>query len=175
MDVLARRLADDLDGAFPEMVTRLAGSIYSGALQLTRDHHDAEDVTQETFLRAYRALRTWPPERIAEMELRGWTWTIALNLCRNRARRRPPPEPTAPAGDDPAVVATDRVALGAWRHRLALLPEAQRTAVVLRHVVGLPYREIADVTGRPLGTVKADVHRGLAHLRRIVDEEEGPS
>ena len=48
-----------------------------------------------------------------------------------------------------------------------------RTAVVLRHVGGLGYSEIAEVVGRPEGTVKSDVHRGIATLRRIIDDEEG--
>jgi RNA polymerase sigma-70 factor (ECF subfamily) len=58
-----------------------------------------------------------------------------------------------------------------WDRRLSLLSEPQRTAVVLRHVVGMGIGEIATVTGRPEGTVKADVHRGLARLRQTIEEE----
>ncbi|RMH75158.1 MAG: hypothetical protein D6683_11720, partial [Actinomyces sp.] len=59
----------------------------------------------------------------------------------------------------------------AWDRRLAALPPRRREAVVLRHVAGLGCAEIAHITGRPVGTVKADVHRGLAQLRRLIDEE----
>jgi len=177
---LPRRLAADLDGAFPDLVRSYSGGIYSGALQLTRNPHTAEDVAQETFLRAYRALLDYPPRRRAELRLGGWLWTIALNVCRNRHRargRRPPELPLTGAeftsdeeGPEDAAVADAE--LGTWRRRLGRLPEPQRTAVVLRHVVGLAYEEIADATGRPVGTVKADVHRGIRRLERILATEE---
>jgi RNA polymerase sigma-70 factor (ECF subfamily) len=60
----------------------------------------------------------------------------------------------------------------AWDRRLRRLPPHQRQAVVLRHVVGLSYPEIAQVVARPEGTVKADVHRGLDKLRQIMEEEQ---
>ena len=58
-----------------------------------------------------------------------------------------------------------------WHRRLESLSSPQRTAVVLRHVIDLPYGEIAEVTGRPVGTVKADVHRGIARLRAMLTAE----
>ncbi len=60
-----------------------------------------------------------------------------------------------------------------WAARLAALNADARTAVVLRHVVGLSYAEIAEATGRPVGTCKADVHRGIARLRELMTEEPG--
>ena len=62
----------------------------------------------------------------------------------------------------------------AWDRRLAALPSAQRRAVVLRHVVGLSYQEIAEAVARPEGTVKTDVHRGLERLRAVIEQEERP-
>ena len=88
VDGLPALLARDLDGAFPDLVSALQDDVYSGALRLTRDPHAAEDVTQEAFVRAYRALGGYEPERIRSLRLRGWIWTIAANLCRNRARSR---------------------------------------------------------------------------------------
>lgn len=166
---LPERLADDLDAAFDELVDELQSDIYSG---LRRLHpRDAEDLTQETFIRAYRALRDYDDRRIRDLELRGWIWTIALNLGRNHARdrsRRPQPvelHDIHPAHDpDPPDQA-------AWDRRFAALSPRQRTAVVLRHVVGLPYQDIATALDRPVGTVKADVHRGLERLRTILSEE----
>ena len=176
IDRLPQRLAGDLDAAFPDVVRVLQDGVYSGALQLTRNHHDAEDVAQETFVRAYRSLTAYDPERIRSLRLRPWVWTIALNLCRNRARsamRRP----EAPLGEfhpeatsDPEIEATDAAHLATWRSRLALLTEPQRTAVVLHHVVDLSYREIAVATGRAEATVRSDTHRGLARLRALLEE-----
>ena len=86
MENLARALASDLDKAFAELVCELQHGVFSGILQLTGDHHRAQDLTQEAFIRAYLALRTYPSERIRSMRLRGWVWTIALNLLRNQIR-----------------------------------------------------------------------------------------
>ena len=104
-------------------------------------------------------------------------WTIALNLCRNRARRakRHPEDPLTFDRADPAPgTAAEAVAeadLQVWRSRLAKLSAPQRTAVVLHHVVGLPHAEIAESTGRPESTVRSDVRRGLARLRTLLGEE----
>lgn len=169
MDELASRLARDLDTAFPDLVRSLQDDLHAG---LRRLHGaDAEDLCQETFIRAYRALGSYPPERVEELRLRGWIWTIALNLGRNRVRdlqRRPRP---VPLEDRFGVHDPEPPDVLAWDRRLACLPAARRTAVVLRHVVGLGYAEIAAATGRPEGTVKADVHRGIEQLRSIMEDE----
>lgn len=166
-------LADDLDGAFPDMVRLLQDGIYSGALRMLGDRHEAEDVAQEAFLRAYRALQGYDPDRIRSLNLSGWVWTIAANLCRNRyrSRSRHPEDPGLPALDPPdreegpeerAIGEDERTRLAAL---LLELPWAQRSAVVLHHVTGLGYDEVAAALDRPLGTVKSDIHRGLARLR----------
>ena len=173
---LNHRLADDRDAAFPDLVRSFQDGVYSGALQLTRNIHDAQDVTQETFVRVYRALLGYDPDRIRSLDLRPWVWTIALNLCRNRARSkmRHPEVNTVvdhPApGADPAdqAIAAD---LGLWRDRLARLSEPQRTAVVLHHVVDLPHAEVSQITGRAESTTRSDLRRGLTALRTIVEEE----
>jgi RNA polymerase sigma-70 factor (ECF subfamily) len=169
MDGLCAALASDLDRSFPDLVRALQRDVTSG---LRRLHGvEGEDLAQETFIRAYRALRGYPPERIRDLRLRGWIWTIALNLGRNHARdraRRPVPAvlETEPGLPDPEPL--DSVA---WDRRLGELSRNQRQAVVLRHVVGLSYEEISAAVGRPEGTVKADVHRGLSRLRAIMEAE----
>lgn len=180
---LPRRLAADLDTFFSELVIALQDGVYSGVRRLVWDPLDAEEITQDTFVRAYRALRTYEPARIGQLRVAGWIWTIAFNLCRNRARSRARRPPALASGRDlerlpehrlgPAetVVVGDETAL--WGRRLAELSEPQRRAVVLRHVVGLPYEDIVAATGRPLGTVKADVHRGVARLRKMIELSEG--
>jgi RNA polymerase sigma-70 factor (ECF subfamily) len=173
---LADRLATDVDSAFPELVVTYQNRLYSGVRSFVGSA-DAEDVTQETFIRAHRALHKYDADRIRELQLSSWIWTIAINLCRNWARNRSRRPQTAQLTFDHADptstegAAVDSAMLAAWRIRLNRLSEAQRNAVVLRHVVGLSYQQIAAATNRPVGTTKADVSRGLAALRRIMNEE----
>lgn len=170
MDELCTWLARDLDAAFPELVRAMQHPLYSG---LRRIHGaDAEDLTQEAFIRAYRALQQYEPARIRELKLNGWIWTIALNLGRNALRDRSRrPIPVEIEADLDGAADPEPVDDAAWDKRLASLSEPQRKAVVLRHVVGLSVAETADALGRPEGTVKADVHRGLEKLRAIMEAE----
>ncbi|NNC75110.1 MAG: sigma-70 family RNA polymerase sigma factor [Acidimicrobiia bacterium] len=166
---LCRKLARDLDGAFPDLIAAMQDQIYSGLRRLHRA--DAEDLTQEVFIRAYRALSGYEPSRIRKLKLRGWLWTIAMNLGRNHARdraRRPTPVRLVDhfSTEDPEPLDSQ-----AWSRRLAALGVHQRRAVVLRHVAGLSYGEIARALERPEGTVKADVHRGIERLRTIMEAE----
>lgn len=170
MEELSHRLARDLDGTFPEVVGRMSGRLFSGLRRIAGSREEAEDLTQETFIRAYKALIGYPPARIEDIRLEAWLWTIALNLGRNHLRdraRRPTPSAEAdPRANDPDP--TDELA---WDSRLGRLGIQQRRAVVLRHVVGLGTGEISEITGRPEGTVKADIHRALARLKTIMEEE----
>src|SRR3990172_11710025 len=92
---LAAELADDLDRAFPDLVRTLQDGVYSGALRMVGNRHDAEEIAQEAFLRAYRALRDYPAERIRQLSPAAWVWTIAANLCRNHHRTPNPPPVTS--------------------------------------------------------------------------------
>lgn len=165
------RLVDDLDEGFTLLVARHQGGIYSGALRLTRSPEDARDIAQDTFLRAYRALEAYESERIEALAVRPWLWTIALNLCRSKATRTRPTS-TLPPDDLLGAHEQEHFDDDAWNHRLATLSGAQRAAVVLRHVSDLPIAEIAEITGRPEGTVKADISRGLAKLRTTIENED---
>lgn len=177
---LARRLAGDLDRHFPDLVTEMQGAVYNGARRWLWQRQDAEDVTQDVFVRAYQALQGYPPAQIAELRLRPWLFTITLNLCRNHARtrsRRPRQTPLEKSPDIAGAAAVERDAVAAvsideWRDRLGQLPGRQRDGIVLRHVVGLTYNEIGEVLGCPSGTAKSDVARGLARLRTMLATEE---
>lgn len=171
MDEIGKALAADLDGAFPTVVEHMGKRLYWGLRRMSADHQEAEDLTQETFIRAYRALGGYDSQRIRELRLEGWLWTIALNLGRNHARdrsRRPTYVELQETGVEDPEVADG----AAWDRRLSTLNSHQRTAVVLRHVNGLGVGEIAEATGRPEGTVKADIHRGLARLREVLENEQ---
>jgi len=183
---LLTALAHDLDGSFETLVREHQDRLYSIALRLLGDPRDAEEATQDTFVRAYRALGRYDPVRIGELRLRPWLATIALNLCRSRLGRRRPArsslsldaplpgdvEPRTDADRGPAEVAASHDAVSDWAGLLLTLPAAYRSAVVLRHVDGLSYPELAVALERPEGTVKAQVHRGVALLRTAFEAAE---
>lgn len=180
-------LARDLDGSFEALVVAHQDRLYSIALRMLGDARDAEEAAQDALVRAYRALAGYPPERILELRLRPWLATIVLNLCRSRIGRRAAagraplsldaakPGTMEPPTDEragPAAAADRRDARRVWGELLLTLPPAYRSAVVLRHVDGLTYPEVATALDRPEGTVKAQVHRGLALLRTAFEAAE---
>jgi RNA polymerase sigma-70 factor (ECF subfamily) len=179
-ETLIAALADDLDASFEALVLAHQDRVYSIALRMLGDPRDAEEAAQDALVRAYRALAGYDAARIREMRLRPWLATIVLNLCRSRLSRRPAAarktlsldlalpgelEPRIDEGHGPAAVTDSRAAARDWADLLLTLPPAYRSAVVLRHVDGLSYPELAIALDRPEGTVKAQVHRGLALLR----------
>ena len=185
-DALVRHLAADLDGAFEALVLGHQDRLFTISLRLLGDPEDAEEVAQDAFLRAYRALAGWDHDRISELRIRPWLASVVVNLSRNRRRRqsdRRPPfrlgpllsaglQPAAEASRGPEAAGLRREEAERWAGQLLRCPPALRTAVVLRHVDGLSYDEIAGVLGRPVGTVKAQVHRGLARLRAELERED---
>ena len=186
-DRLATDLARDLDGAFDALVLAHQDRLYTIALRMLGDPRDAEEAAQDALVRAYRALATYEAVRIRELRVRGWLTTIVLNLCRTRGLRRAgrgaPPvsldgdaspglEPMSRSAEAPSEVAERHAERNRWGARLAELPPVYRAAVVLRHVDGLSYPEAAIALDRPEGTVKAQVHRGIAMLRTMLEAEE---
>lgn len=171
-------LAADLDDSFERLVRAHVDRLFSIALRILGDRRDAEEAAQDALVRAYRALGDYDADRIRELRLRPWLTTIVVNVCRNRTRVRrvPTTELGFDPGDEPAVdPLARRDARDAWAALLLTLPPAQRTAIVLRHVDGLSYAEMSAALGRPEGTLKAQVHRGLAALRdALADEAHDP-
>ncbi|MFE4378152.1 RNA polymerase sigma factor [Streptomyces cyaneofuscatus] len=178
-------LAVDLDRGFAELVRSHGGVVYSVLLRLSGSSRDVEDLVQDTFLRAYTALSGYPPERRGALQPRAWLLAIGTNVWRNHVRtltRRPVAESGVDVGELPLADGRPgperRAEHVAERERLvaalAELPERYRVPVVLRHIAELGYAEIADLLGCPVGTVKAQVSRGLAALRempRLTQEE----
>ena len=168
---LLRRWVERRDeDAFTSLVTRHGRMVHGVCRRVLGNRHDAEDVAQDTFIRAYKALATYPPERIRALKQKAWLHRIAVNVVRNRVRgARPrlvelngsePDHATGPEEDVLRKVEIDELAA-----RVACLPVKYREAVVLRHVQDLSYAEVAEALGQPVGTVKANVHRGLKLLR----------
>ena len=174
-----RRLADDLDGAFPEFLVHHQDLVYGIALRSTKRPADAEELAQDAFVRAYRALAEYDDARIRALRPRGWLAAITANLARNRARKATPittglddlAERRPDETPGPERLAERRESALDWQARLERLPARYRRAVELRHVSGLTYPELAEALGRPVGTVKSDVHRGVRLLRRALEAE----
>ena len=161
-----RRLIDDRNAGFVALVRWSSPALYRGLVRLVRNPQLAEDLSQETFLRAWKALEKYPDDRIAEMRLHGWLWTIAMNRARTHLGRAYPPVERA----EPVLDISDAVAdADACERLLDRLDETSRTVVVLRHVVGLSYQEIGDIVDRPTGTVKSDVHRAMRRMRATLE------
>lgn len=153
-----------------DVARRYGRFLYSLAYRLTGNDEDAQDLVQEVLLRVRRGLATYRP---GSME--GWLSRITTNafLDQVRHRRRHPTTvlpadaelATAPGADDEAAAASLPSDVEA---ALRSLPEEYRAAVVLCDVVGLPYREISEALGVPVGTVRSRIHRGRALLREAL-------
>lgn len=156
-----------------EAVARTHGRfLYTVAYRLTGNDADAQDLVQEVLLRVRRGLETYRPG-----SLEGWLSRITTNAFLDEVRRRRR-RPTVALPDDP-----DRLLAGSddaeatlaamtlpddVQDALRSLPDDFRAAVVLCDVVGLPYDEIAEQLGVPVGTVRSRIHRGRAALRRVL-------
>jgi RNA polymerase sigma-70 factor (ECF subfamily) len=174
-ELVARSISGDNE-SFNELILRWERPIYALAYRTIGREEDARDVCQETFLRAFRAL----PGFRGQAKFSSWLYRIALNLCRDWVRReRRTPVVQAPddvdlmelaAAAEPAESIEELVArkdiTRAVERAMALLPDEQRTAIVLKEYHGLTFQEIADLVGCPLSTVKTRLYQGLTVLRR---------
>lgn len=177
LDALAARRA----GAFELLVAMYQDRLYTLAWRITGNGQDAEEAVQEALLRAHRALYgTYSPERVRGLALRPWLTTVLLNTARNMRRGRSFAVSLDALGVDeraagvrgaagavaPPAAAERQELAAALEAALAALSRRRRVAVVLRYVEGFSYEEVAQMLGRPVGTVKSDVHRALRQLRR---------
>jgi RNA polymerase sigma-70 factor (ECF subfamily) len=162
-DDLVRRCRQGRPDATRELVERFQPEVYALCARLVSHRHDAEDVTQEVFLRVFRSLGRWDGVR----PLRPWVLGIAVNRCRTwLGRRRRIPEPVDYLHDVPGrPPETPAGELTTAIHSAVddLRPE-YREVFVLFHEHGRSYDEIAEAVGRPVGTVKTWLHRGRAHV-----------
>ena len=156
--------------SWDQIVEDHSARVYRLAYRLTGNAHDAEDLTQEVFVRVFRSLHTYTPGTFA-----GWLHRITTNLFLDSARRKsrirfdalpddadnrlPSPVPTPDAAYLNQMFDADVEAA------LASLSPEFRAAVVLCDVEGLTYEEIADVLGLKMGTVRSRIHRGRSMLR----------
>ena len=177
-------MADQAD--FEEDALQYAPQLYSAALRMTRNPSDAEDIVQETLLKAYRAYDTFQ----AGTNLRAWLFRILTNTYINRYRKqiRRPSEvdlgeiedlylyrrigglEAAMAGRSAEEELLDRFTDSEVKEALESLPENFRLAVLLADVEGFSYKEIAEIMDIPIGTVMSRLHRGRKALQRALWE-----
>lgn len=161
--------------AFGELVRAYQHRVVNFTQAMVSNRADAEDISQEAFVRAYRGLRQFR----GGSSFKTWLYQIVTNTARTHlAKRRDRPEDAA--GDPVATPeafgqpATNEDVEGSVVHRdridraLAALPEDMRAAVLLRDVEGLDYKEISDALGIPMGTVESRIFRGRARLREAL-------
>jgi RNA polymerase sigma-70 factor (ECF subfamily) len=181
---LATALAKNLDGSFERLVRIYQNRLYSFALRLSHNTHDAEDIAQEAFVKAYQALKSYSRDRIEIMVLKPWLYKITLNVFRNRVRGRhlqlaslnktdddTPVEPQDDESQRPESIFETTESRNQLDALVARLPEKYRVAVILRYVEGLDYAKLAAVLRQPIGTAKSNVHRGIQLLRKSVSKQ----
>ena len=167
--------------AYRQRLVAFAPRVYGLLVRLVGHRETAEDLTQETLLRAFRGLRTYRPEG----KFRAWLFRIATNAARDWLRRQPR-EPALglemernarPRGKgenhsppESSLVRNERAV--AVEDALARLSEPDRQVLLLRFYAELAFKEVAKVTGEPLGTVLARAHRALKKLADLMPEGE---
>jgi len=190
---IAKKAEPDLQERFETEAMPFLNQLYGAALRLTRNPADAEELVQETFLRAYRAFDQFQ----SGTNLKAWLYKILTNtfISSYRKKQREPQTVSADANEDfnlydrmvesnltPEAELLDRIPDEEVKAALEGLPEQFRTAVLLADVEGFSYQEIADITGVAIGTVMSRLHRGRKALQRalweyarsrgLVEEEE---
>jgi RNA polymerase sigma factor (sigma-70 family) len=153
-----------------EIVDQHTARVYRLAYRLTGNPHDAEDLTQEVFVRVFRSLDTYTPGTFE-----GWLHRVTTNLFLDGARRKQRIRFDALSDEraarlrssspSPDTAYSDMHFEDDVERALATLPPDFRAAVVLCDVEGLSYEEIAEILGAKLGTVRSRIHRGRAQLR----------
>lgn len=169
---LVERALGGKEGAFEELVKMYQAPIYYLTLRFVRDEQAATDLAQTTFLKAFQGL----PGFRHGASFKTWLYRIAINLCKNylrdhgREKLEGWGENDPPSSSDPLQELIEneeqRHLLRAWKQ----LPERQRLTLTLKVQEGMKYREIAEVLGCSVGTVKANFHHAIIKLKNILRE-----
>lgn len=160
--------------AFDLLVARYQRPIYRLCYRYVNNHEDANDLAQESFLKAWRGISRFR----GDSAFSTWLYRIAVNTCLNfRAARRPEPRELDEGLVDPRPIALSQIeredAAGRVRVAVSRLPEKQRATLILKLFHELTHEEVAGILGSSVGTVKANLFHALANLRRAVERETG--
>jgi len=172
---------------FERIVDEYQRRLYGFALRMTGNREDAEEIVQDAFVRAYRALVKMDPKQRAELRLQPWLYTITLNVTRNRLRSKRPTNvaldsladpdallnETQEGPDQPEAIVERGADMVLVEQALLQLPMHLRAAATLRFIEGRSHPEIAEILNQPIGTVKSHVHRAVRILRRILGPQVG--
>jgi RNA polymerase sigma-70 factor (ECF subfamily) len=165
-----------------DLLASFAPRVFGLLVRIVGNRSTAEDLTQETMLRAFRGLPSYRPEG----KFDAWIFRIAVNLARDWIRRRPmepsvgldetldasgPRDPSVEASPDASLERRERAAR--VEAAIARLSPADREVILLRYYADMAFKDIAKTTGEPLGTVLARAHRALAKLGNLMPED-GP-
>jgi RNA polymerase sigma-70 factor (ECF subfamily) len=181
--LLVRRCLKGEEKAHRQLLSKYRRPVYNLAWRMVGDEEDAKDVTQETFIRAFRALSTYDVNR----PFTSWLFRIATNLCIDYLRRRRPNvhsldgmrgadnEYRTADIEDPTPRPDVRHEMAEQRRMLERmvqgLPPRYKVVILLRHGRELSYNEIAEILNVPVGTVKARIHRAHSLLRSNLEAE----
>ncbi len=172
---------------FERVVDDFQRRLYGFALRMTGNREDAEEIVQDAFVRAFRALGKMSEEQRAELRLQPWLYTITLNVTRNRLRSKRPTSvaldsladpdallnETQEGPEQPEQVVERGTDVELVEQALLQLPMHLRAAATLRFIEGRSHPEIAEILDQPIGTVKSHVHRAVRILRRILGPQLG--
>jgi RNA polymerase sigma-70 factor (ECF subfamily) len=167
-----------LDARFSDLYKAHLRDVYSYAFYRVGNHHDAEDLTEQTFLQAYRHFERALRESDGR-PLRPWLIRIAHNLAANlyRDRARKPQSPLDESGPIAAAHTTEELVAGRDELKrvlagVGLLPDDRREALIMRFALGMDNREIARALGRTDGATKVLIHRAIRQLESLVAMDE---
>lgn len=172
---------------FDRIVDDYQRRLYGFALRMTGNREDAEEIVQDAFVRAFRALGKMSDEQRSELRLQPWLYTITLNVTRNRLRSKRPTNVALDALADPdallresneepprpETIVEQNAEVALVEKALLQLPMHLRAAATLRFIEGRSHPEIAEILHQPIGTVKSHVHRAVRILRRILGPQIG--
>ena len=169
---LVQRAQEGYLDAFSELVDRHALRAYRVALRMLGNHHDAEDIAQESLVAAWQHLAGF---RI-ESSFQTWLYQIVTRRALNRIRRAravsslDPLDEVSDEDAGPAAEAERARTIDAVSAAVAALPPAQRMTVVLHHFEGLPYQQVAQITGMTVPAVRSHLYRGRRALAESLAE-----
>jgi RNA polymerase sigma-70 factor (ECF subfamily) len=178
-EALIRRCQRGDPLAIEVLIRRYQNYVFRLCFLVMRNEQDAEDMTQETFVRAFRALPRFEIREGTSFE--AWLYRVAVNACRSRMRRKwyqvlPWPEPAPQMVSEPEEQPDRRVMRGEQRGEILAaidtLGEKHRLVVILRYYGGLSNEEIAQALNIPCGTVRSRLHVARRRLKEVLTESE---